>query len=146
MNPPRRLAGQSLVEFALIISLMIFMLTFFLDISRAAYYNSALNNAVREGTRYAMVHQVVPGDPAVQERVRQYAIGLDKSVSVLHIDVTLPEDPTATPPIKAGSQVKIVATYQFQPATPGLSQILGAGNRITLHVQSIVEVAPINIP
>ena len=49
--------GQSLVEFALIIPIAFFLITGFFDLGRAVFNYSSLTNAVREATRYAIVHK-----------------------------------------------------------------------------------------
>ena len=56
MRLDRKKYGQSLVEFALIIPILIFMITLFIDVGRAIFTYSELANSVREGTRYAIVH------------------------------------------------------------------------------------------
>ena len=56
MRLDRKQNAQSLVEFALIIPLLIFMITLFIDVGRAIFTYSELANSVREGTRYAIVH------------------------------------------------------------------------------------------
>lgn len=52
----RRSAGQAMVEFALIAPLFFFLLFSIIEFGRAVYYIQMLNNAAREGARYAIVH------------------------------------------------------------------------------------------
>ncbi|HEX5504587.1 MAG TPA: TadE family protein [Thermomicrobiales bacterium] len=55
-SPPRRLHGQSVVEFALV-SILILMLSFgVLDLGRAVFANAMVANATREASRYASVN------------------------------------------------------------------------------------------
>lgn len=130
--------GQSLVEFALTLPMLILAITFFLDFGRAIYYYGALNNAIREGTRYSVVHPVQSACEIndVVNLVRDRAIGLD--LSALNVEVV--------PATSSDPHVTITATYVFRPVTPGLSQILGAGKQITLRSRSVVSVAPVNMP
>jgi hypothetical protein len=52
----RRSTGQALVEFALVASLMFFLFFAIIEFGRFILYYHTLNNAVREGARYAIVH------------------------------------------------------------------------------------------
>jgi hypothetical protein len=51
-----RSRGQAMVEFALIAPLFFFLLFSIIEFGRAVYYIQMLNNAAREGARYAIVH------------------------------------------------------------------------------------------
>jgi Flp pilus assembly protein TadG len=55
--------GQSLVEFALILPVLLLIITGVFDVARAAWQENTLAYAAREGTRYAIVH----GSAAVEE-------------------------------------------------------------------------------
>ena len=57
MKTRKRGLGQALVEFALLIPLFILIVILFIDLGRATSVYIQLSNAVREGTRYAIVHQ-----------------------------------------------------------------------------------------
>jgi hypothetical protein len=48
--------GQSMVEFALLLPLMLLIITGLLDVARAVWEENTLAYAAREGTRYAIVH------------------------------------------------------------------------------------------
>jgi Flp pilus assembly protein TadG len=48
--------GQAMVEFALVAPMFLLLLFSIIDFGRAVYYIQALNNAAREGARYAIVH------------------------------------------------------------------------------------------
>ena len=52
----RRKRGQSLIEFALILPVLIVILVILADLSRAIAAHVALSNASREGARYAVLH------------------------------------------------------------------------------------------
>ncbi len=134
----RQPLGQSLVEFALTLPMLILAITFFLDFGRAIYYYGALNNAIREGTRYSVVNPVKTSSEInnVVNLVKNRAIGLD--LSALNVEVV--------PATSSDPRVTITATYVFRPVTPGLSRILGTGKQITLRARSIVAVAPVNMP
>jgi hypothetical protein len=48
--------GQSLVEFALLLPLMLLIITGLFDVARAVWEENTLSYAAREGTRFAIVH------------------------------------------------------------------------------------------
>ena len=60
MRPLRGFArgegAQSLVEFAIMLPLFLLLVTGILDLARAVWQENSLAYAVREGTRYAIVH------------------------------------------------------------------------------------------
>lgn len=53
---PGRSRGQAMVEFALVAPLFFLLLFSIIEFGRAVYYIQMLNNAAREGARYAIVH------------------------------------------------------------------------------------------
>lgn len=124
--------AQALVETALILPLLLMMVFVFLDLGRAVYYYSALENGVREGARYASVHRE-PTEAEIDAIVLQYSVG----VKLLDSDVN--------PPVYSGTYneyVTVSAVYEFTPITPFLAQILGAGNTIPLDSSSTMMLAP----
>src|SRR2546423_13284710 len=56
--------GQSLVEFALLLPLMLLIITGLMDVGRAVWQENTLAYAAREGTRYAIVHGSYGGPAA----------------------------------------------------------------------------------
>lgn len=48
--------GQALVEFALVLPVLVFLLTGFFDLGRVVLAHDALSHAAREAARYAIVH------------------------------------------------------------------------------------------
>ena len=55
MKIKNTISGQSLVEFALTLPLLLVMVMGLFDIGRAVFYYAVLNTAVREGSRFAVV-------------------------------------------------------------------------------------------
>ena len=141
MNSKQRHFGQSLVEFALLAPLLLFLIFGFLDLGRAVFYYSSLSNAVREGTRYAVVNKSDinaaksnPTNNSLQDKVLEYAFGLTSTSDPLtkaDILVTFPDAKT----------VSIEATYRFQPVTPGIAQLIGDPSGIELVAQSTMRIA-----
>lgn len=126
--------GQSVVEFALTLPLILLCIFVFLDLGRAVYYFSAVTNAVREGARYSIVHKLdAEGEATVRSIVANYS-------------VAVPIDPAAVtiqPGGDEGQYITIAASYDFNPITPYLELILGTGNTISIHSSSTMLLAPI---
>jgi Flp pilus assembly protein TadG len=55
-NRDRSSRGQTMVEFALILPILMFLLTGFFDLGRVVLAHDALGHAAREAARYAIVH------------------------------------------------------------------------------------------
>ncbi len=109
--------GQSLVEFALILPILVLLAMGIFDLGRAVYYYSALQNAVREGARYGIVH---PNDSAgVEAAVRNKAIGLDPTELSVY--------PPSCCPWSAAETITVRATYSFTPITPIIGTFLPSG-------------------
>jgi len=146
MKTQRRYSGQSLVEMAMVLPIAFILITGFFDLGRAIFYYSSITNAVREATRYAIVHKDDldaafnnPTDNSLQDKVLEYAFGLTGTPEPLTKDdisvIVEKED-------NYFSTVSIEAVYPYQPITPGIIQIFGLGNGIDLTVQSKMHVTP----
>jgi Flp pilus assembly protein TadG len=55
-TPPHRSRGQALVEFAIVAPVFFLLLFAIIEAGRFILYYETLNNATREGTRYAIVN------------------------------------------------------------------------------------------
>jgi hypothetical protein len=107
-------SGQSLVEFAMVLPLLLVILFAIIDFGRIYQANVSLTNAVREGARLG----AVGGTTAeVQARVRDTASGLSPTVSV-------------TPAARAGDSVVVNATATVPLITPlgSLLSLIGGGS------------------
>ena len=146
MKNQRRYSGQSLVEFAIILPLAFFLITGFLDLGRAIIYYSSLTNAVREGTRYAIVHKDElnaafdnPSNGTLQYRGMGYAFGLSGTPDPLtKDDISV----TTEKVDNLFTTVSIEAIYPYKPITPGIKELLGSPEGIDLTVQSKMHVTP----
>ena len=148
MKNQRRYSGQSLIETAMILPLALILITGFLDVGRAVFYYSSLTNAVREATRFAIVHKADveaafnnPADNTLQDKVLEYAFGLTVTTVPLEkddISVIVEKEDNGI----YFSTVSIEAVYPYEPITPGIKQIFGLGNGITLTAQSKMHVTP----
>lgn len=133
MRKRPRSTGQSLVEFAYTIPILVLLLTVFLDLGRAVFYYSTLTHSVREGSRYAMIYpNNTPADEtAIIDIVKNYSVGIN--TDNVTIAVTNPDE----------AHISVSAAYTFVPVTPGLSFILGSGGgTLSLSSQSTMQIAP----
>lgn len=137
MSAPRRFAwredaGQSLVEFALVLPLVLLIITGLFDVARATWQENTLAYAAREGTRYAIVHGsgsvdgtvVYPGyQQPVIDVVRRAAVGVPNvAVEVLWVDSNCYD---------RNCRVAVNATAPFVPIPS--QYLLGSVFKITLR-------------
>lgn len=136
--------GQALIEFALVLPVLVLLLVGVFDLGRAVMLSETLNNAVREGTRHAIVRGTTSeaplgpatlttppaADNAATAIVRRHSIGIGSTVTIV---MSWPDGNA-----NKGSEVQIVASA---PYTPILSQIFtGGGLAITLRSGSTMVV------
>jgi Flp pilus assembly protein TadG len=117
MNDRRR--GQALVEFVLVAPIFFLILFAIIDFGRYVYYVQTINNAAREGARYAIVHgydSIAPSGPgddaAVKSTVRRYLIGVVGDASTPTIT------PTWDPNNRREARVTVNVSYQFHSVIP----------------------------
>lgn len=104
-----RESGQSALEFAITLSILL-MLTFgLIDIGRMVYTASVVQAAAQEGARAGLIDL---GDvaPAIQEKM----VGLDESR--MQIDISQPDR----------NSVEVDVTYQFEFIVPLIAQTVNA--------------------
>ena len=127
----RKSAGQAIAEFAITAPIFFFMLFAIIDFGRYVYYVQILNNAAREGARYAIVNgdaSFTPVGPAADDAtvagvVRNYAIGVIGSGATFEIHSCwkksgCPGNPAETPSNHRGAQVNVSVAYDFHPIVP----------------------------
>jgi Flp pilus assembly protein TadG len=117
-----RALGQALAEFALVAPIFFLMLFAIIDFGRYVYYVQILNNAAREGARYAIVHgdlglpSTGPPDDAsgaaVKSTVRNYLVGVIDA-GALTIGATWPAGTNLR-----GNLVTVQVDYQFRSVIP----------------------------
>lgn len=141
--------AQTLVEFALVFPIAIFLILGFFDLGRAVFNFASLSNSVREATRYAIVHKEAVNDAAqtagyleLKQKVFDYSFGIPPSDITVDVTVTMQSDPTGNALLR--DKISITATYIFVPVTPGIKQILGDGNGIPIVAQSTMLLEPIS--
>lgn len=118
--------GQSLVELALLLPVLILILAGALDLGRAFYAYTTVVNAAREGARYGAFHPDAAAE--IRDQIVQEAAGsgidLESSTVIIETDTISP-----------GSPIRVTVIYQFQPIT-GLI-FGGQGTSISASVSMI---------
>jgi len=135
--------GQSLVEFALLLPILMLFLMVILDLGRAVYYYSAIFNAAREGARYGTVH---PGNYlGTEDAAIRLTNGLidDTQVSAgfqYEDDAGAWVDSCGYVTETDVEVVCVTVTYEFRAATPVLARLLGSGtDMITLRSRAVMR-------
>ena len=113
---PRGEQGQSLVEFALIVPLLLLVVLGLFDVARAVWQENTLAFAAREGSRYAIVHGAAATSPvpycascspsAIVSAVQGAAIGVPN----ITVTVTYPDGNN-----DRNSRVSVSASAPFVP-------------------------------
>jgi Flp pilus assembly protein TadG len=114
--------GQSLVEFAIVLPLFLFIIMVILDLGRAVYYYSAIHNAVREGARYGVTD---PSTVNIMNATQRLVTGLDVTPVV-----TITSD-----------EIQVSIDYPYHAITPVLFLITGS-DTFTLHGQATMVREP----
>ena len=113
-----RTRGQSLVEFALILPILLILMLGILDFGRAIYAYNSVSNGARSGARVAIVNQDIDD---ITTAVEEEAFGLDG------VDVTFDpnvEGSADCPSI--GCVIEVGVSTEYIPATPIFSQLVGS--------------------
>ena len=125
--------GQAMVEFALVIPIFLLMIFGILDLGRAVYAYSTLNNAAREGARVALVDQTLSH---IQTIASGHAVGLGVQPTDVTVDWRDPDDPD-TPNscqswlgnldggLPVGCTAIVRVAYVYTAATPLIGRIVG---------------------
>jgi hypothetical protein len=149
--------GQTLVEFALILPIFILLLVGIFDFGRAIYAYNTISNASREAVRVGIVDQScnIIGTEA-QNRAGLDLVwgptvlqpcgpaGSDISVRFLNSDGSTPSgtdrclEPNVTPGVGIGCLVEVTVRYQYNAATPIISNLVGTLN-LTASTRQAVE-------
>jgi Flp pilus assembly protein TadG len=137
MNKKPSLKGQTLVEFALLLPILLLLSVVVFDLGRAVYYYSAIHNAAREGARYGTTN---PNDVfGMRNTTVNYAIGVGLNIA----NVTAGPGPNQIVGSFPNPTVRVSVNYSFSPATPLVANLL-PGGQITLRSQATMrtEVLP----
>jgi Flp pilus assembly protein TadG len=136
--------GQAIVETALMLPILIILLVGIFDLGRAVWLSNTLASAVREGSRYGVVHGAQSGSPtgpgsatytppdtdtAITAAVQRYAIGVPN----MTVRATWPDGNA-----NRGSRIVVSASFPF---TPIISQaFIGDALRVTMNSSSTLVI------
>lgn len=125
-SPREGRRGQSLVEFALVLPILLILLLGILDFGRAIFAYNSVSNGARSGARVAIVNQDIDDITAA---VEEEAFGLDGVDVAFDPNVeALPACPEANvqccPSI--GCVIEVSVSTEYVPATPIFSQLVGS--------------------
>jgi hypothetical protein len=125
--PKKKQRGQSLMEFALMIPVLMLVAMGIFDLGRVIYYYSTITNAAREGARYGAVNHC--DEAGIQARAHDMAVGLGEAVQFGEITRRFDEH-------GAPEFIEITVTYSFAPVTPLIGNFLGSDGTILLQSRS----------
>lgn len=106
--------GQSLVEVALTLPILIIILVAILDLGRAYLTYIALSDAAAEGAAYAAIH---PADTA-----QAIARAADSSGGLVTLEPDMVSVDTGS--LSAGSPITVTVEYEYQLLTPFIDILL----------------------
>jgi Flp pilus assembly protein TadG len=118
-----RFRGQGLVEFALVGPIFFFLVLGIIEGGRLVWTYHTLNNAVKEGTRYALVrgdNSELSDAPATDASVKTYM--LDKSAGLVEANLSVD---LVAPSMDNQDPLRVEATYQYNFI---VSYIFGMGS------------------
>ena len=122
-----RRKGQASVEFALVATLFLLLVTGTFDLARAYLAYTVVSNVAREAARYGAVHR---GEPGWQTSAQQAGLNLAIGVDTGSLAFTSVADRT----INGQQFVAVSATYTFHSVTPLIGNLIG--NPITMVVDT----------
>lgn len=141
----RGASGQTLVEFALVIPLFVFLVLGVVDFGRAVYAYNTIANAARVGARVAAVNQLAPPDstticaadmpiqdpanPRWSTKACAAAAATALGVTTSDVSVAYSSPPgsglACSSPLHIGCIASVTVTYRWSAITPVIGQIVG---------------------
>lgn len=144
------IAGQSVVEFAMVIPMIMLLILGALDLGRAVYTYNTLAQAAREGNRVAIVNQV-----ATDVRSRAIASAASLGLTSSNVDVCFKTSATsqrscASPATdncpqatrSIGCLAIVTARLSYQPMTPVVGLIWSTISLSSTSISPIEHVCP----
>ncbi|MBI4788576.1 MAG: pilus assembly protein [Chloroflexi bacterium] len=101
--------GQSLLEFALVLSVLMLLVMGLFDLGYAVFINNMLSEAAREGARAGIIS--ANSDAAIRCRVDAAAPGLNPQVTIAPATRTF------------NNPITVTVTYLYHPMTPIVGNI-----------------------
>jgi Flp pilus assembly protein TadG len=138
----RRAGGQSLVEFALVLPIIVLLIVGFVEIGRAVFAFNTIANAARQGARVAIVNQLSvvtdcdesrpiedPYQPHWSIRGCAIAAASTLGINTSNVSVSYLTPPSTTlscaPILHVGCLASVTVTYHYSITTPFISMLIG---------------------
>lgn len=138
----RRGSGQSLVEFALVIPIIVLLVAAFVEIGRAVFAYNTIANAARQGARVAAVNQLEdvtdcdasrpvedPFEPHWSIRGCVIVAASTLGIDTADIEIAYSPPPLTTldcdPVVHVGCIAAVTVNYDYAIATPFVSLLIG---------------------
>ncbi|MGC9951581.1 MAG: TadE/TadG family type IV pilus assembly protein [Bryobacteraceae bacterium] len=146
--------GSQVVELALVLLPLCALVFLILDMAWAFYTKATLQNAVREGVRYAITSQTMTGlgqDASIKTVVQQNAMGLlngSAGAALINIQYYLPNTLAPVSGLNSNQGGNIVDVYVQGYSLPPLGPILRNPAALSLGAQSFdrMEGSPGGVP
>lgn len=155
----RRASGQTLVEFALVIPIIVLLIASFVEIGRAVYAFNTIANAARQGVRVAVVNQLPDVTDCDESRpiedpyephwsIIGCALLAGKTLGLTPANVTVsyvtPPSTTlsCSPTLHVGCIATVTVTYQYTISTPVVSRFIGPISMLQVSEMPIERVFP----
>jgi hypothetical protein len=135
---PSHKNGQSLVEMALLLPILLLLSVVTLDLGRGIYYYSTIYNAAREGARYGIIH---PDDTVgIINAAEQLTVGLNKDqlyVGSCECNKNCVYENSS--PANYKNIIRVKVSYNFELVTP-LANIFTSGGLIPMYSTSMMAI------
>jgi Flp pilus assembly protein TadG len=129
----QHLKGQSMIEFALILPLMVLVIAGIFDLGRAFFASITITNAAREGARYGTLHPDKYSDMKNASIVEAQSSGI--TLGVGNVAVACP-DSVAPAGCDRGFAIRVTVTYTYKDMILGF--IVPSGITMTRYVEMAV--------
>jgi Flp pilus assembly protein TadG len=131
-------SGQSLVEMALLLPVLLLLAVVTLDLGRGIYYYTEVYNAAREGARYGIIH---PDDATgITNAATRLAVGLDQSqLTVITCECGKTCINVNSCPANYKNIIRVKVTYNFKLVTP-LANLFTSGGQIPMKSTSMMAI------
>ena len=135
--------GQSLVEFAFVLPIIVLVIASFIEIGRAVFAYNTIANAARQGARVAVVNQLQdttdcdesrpiedPYEPHWSIRGCAVAAASALGITFANVSISYASPPSTTlecdPKLHVGCIAAITVTYDYAVSTPFLNWVIQA--------------------
>lgn len=139
-----RASGQSLVEFALVLPILILILMGLFDFGRAILAYNTISEAARNGARISIVNQI-PADICSVSASRAVAISLPALCAANATAPGIYVTSACGTAYAINCRQTVSATYQFRAITPIIGNFIGPismASTSSVRIESVCTVAP----